>query len=134
MEDPLVILCAAEHPLLRGHTKRIVSIEELRRETWLLREPGSGTREIVEQILLPILHQLREGTRFGSTEAIKRAAAAGLGLTCLSRYAAEDHITLGRLVPLRTRLPRLTRQLYLIHHQAKVLTPKLMRFIEHCRK
>ncbi|HKT73520.1 MAG TPA: LysR family transcriptional regulator [Steroidobacteraceae bacterium] len=133
MQDPLVILCAAHHPLLRGRKKRVASIDDLRRETWLLREPGSGTREIVEQTLIPMLHPLREGTQFGSTEAIKRAAAEGLGLTCLSFYAAEDQIALGRLVPLRTRLPRLTRQLYLIHHEAKVLTPNLTRFIQHCR-
>jgi DNA-binding transcriptional LysR family regulator len=133
IEDELVIVCAPEHPLLRGNKKRRVTVDTLKNEPWLLREPGSGTRETVEQVLLPHLDQLREGMQFGSTEAIKHAAAAGLGLTCLSRCAVQDLITLGGLVPLKTTLPRLSRRFYLIHHDQKRFTRSLTQFITHCR-
>ena len=99
----------------------------------MLREPGSGTRESVEGALLPHLHQLREGMQFGSTEAIKQAAAEGLGLTCLSSYAVRDLITLGRVSPLKTTLPRPTRRFYLIHHPEKYFSSALNRFMTLCR-
>jgi DNA-binding transcriptional LysR family regulator len=133
IEDELIIVCAPTHPLLRGTKKRPVSVGSLREGSWLLREPGSGTRESVERALLPHLDELREGMQFGSTEAIKQAAAEGLGLTCLSRYAVEDLITLGRVLPLRTTLPRLTRRFYLIHHPQKYFSSALNEFVTHCR-
>jgi DNA-binding transcriptional LysR family regulator len=133
IEDELLIVCAPAHALLRGNKKRRVSDARLREGPWLLREPGSGTRESVEQALLPHLHQLREGSQFGSTEAIKQATAEGLGVTCLSRYAVQDLITLGRVVPLKTALPRLTRRFYLLHHPQKYFSSALSRFMTHCR-
>jgi DNA-binding transcriptional LysR family regulator len=79
MEDQLVIVCAPKHPLLREHGQERLSMKVLGQASWLLREPGSGTREAVEDALLPTLHRLPEPMQFGSTEAIKHAAVAGLG-------------------------------------------------------
>ncbi|MDB6001552.1 MAG: LysR family transcriptional regulator [Rhizobacter sp.] len=58
LEDELVIVCAPTHPLMREVTAGRVSLKLLRQAQWLLREPGSGTREAVEQALLPHLHAL----------------------------------------------------------------------------
>ena len=107
-------------------------VAELRAATWLLREPGSGTREAVEHALLPHLKQLHEGLRFGDTEAIKLACANGLGLTCLSIATVEDWLTSGRLVRLQTTLPRLVRPLFLIHHRRRQPSANLQRFVAHC--
>jgi DNA-binding transcriptional LysR family regulator len=68
----------------------------------------------------------------GSSEAIKNAAAAGLGLSCLSRAVVQDLVNAKRLVVLATRLPRLTRRFSLIHHRAKVLSEALRAFVVHC--
>jgi DNA-binding transcriptional LysR family regulator len=133
IEDELTVVCAPTHPFVRDGNKGRVNVGSLREGPWLLREPGSGTRESVEQALLPHLHQLQEGIRFGSTESIKQAAAAGLGVTCLSGYAVQDLITLGRVLPLKTTLPRLTRRFYLIHHPQKYFSSALQRFMAHCR-
>ena len=130
-EDDLVIVCAPTHPLAQHGTQR-VPLKALRQTRWLLREPGSGTREAVEQALLSHLHQLDGEMLPGSTEAIKQAAAEGLGLACLSHCAVEDLLTLGRLVVLETTLPRLTRRLYLIHHRRKRFSANLQRFVAHC--
>lgn len=130
--DELVVVRGNDFALRsRGGEKRM-SVSELREAPWLLREPGSGTREAVEHVLLPHLHQLREGMQFGGTEAIKQAAAAGLGLTCLSRYAVQDLLTLGKLRIVETTLPRLARRFYLIRHEQKRLTPTLQSFVKHC--
>ena len=111
-----------------------VPLKALRQARWLLREPGSGTREAVEQVLLPHLHHLNGDMQPGSTEAIKQAAAEGLGLACLSLCAVQDLVTLGRLVVLRTTLPRLARRFYLIQHRQKRLSGNLQRFMAHCEQ
>ncbi|WP_245149935.1 LysR substrate-binding domain-containing protein [Xanthomonas axonopodis] len=109
-----------------------VPLKALRQAHWLLREPGSGTREAVEQVLLPHLHYLHSDLQPGSTEAIKQAAAEGLGLACLSLCAVQDLVTLGRLVIVQTTLPRLTRRFYRIQHRQKCLSGNLQRFVAHC--
>lgn len=131
MQDELAILCAPQHPLARESER--IKLKALRQASWLLREPGSGTREAVEQALRPHLVQLSEDIQVGSTEAIKQAVAAGLGLTCLSLIAAKDVIVLGKLKVLETTLPRLVRTLYLIRHRQKQPTAGLERFMDHCR-
>jgi len=131
MEDELAILCAPLHPL--ALERRRINLKALRKASWLLREAGSGTREAVEQALRPHLLQLHEDIQVGSTEAIKQAVAAGLGLTCLSLAAVRDALTLGKLKVLDTTLPRLVRPFYLIHHRHKQVSTGLGRFMDHCR-
>ena len=133
-EDELVIVCAPAHPLLRGDPATRLNAAALRQAAWLLREPGSGTREAVEQVLQPHLHQLDEGLHFGGTEAIKQAAVEGLGFTCLSLFAVQDLVALGRLVHVRTTLPRLARRFWLIHHRRKQFSRSLAAFVDFCQQ
>jgi DNA-binding transcriptional LysR family regulator len=138
MTDELVIACSPRHPLARAHgarrgAGRKVTLAELRQATWLLREPGSGTREVVERVLQPHLHRLRTETDLGSAQAIMEAAAEGLGITCLSSHALGDMVRLERLVVLETTLPALRRTFYLIHHERRYMSPTLERFIAHCK-
>ncbi|APW36086.1 LysR family transcriptional regulator [Rhodoferax koreense] len=132
LEDELVVVCSAGHALLRGDADQRIPVGVLRQAPWLLREPGSGTREAVEHALLPHLHHLQAGMQLGSTEAIKQAAAEGLGLACLSLCAVQDLVTLGRLKVLNTALPRLRRRFYLVQHRQKRLSANLARFVAHC--
>lgn len=134
MEDELVIVAASTHVLVQHGMQARVPLKALRQARWLLREPGSGTREAVEHVLLPHLHHLNGGMQPGSTEAIKQAAAEGLGLACLSLCAVQDLVTLGRLVILRTTLPRLTRRFYLVYHRQKLMSGNLQRFVAHCER
>jgi DNA-binding transcriptional LysR family regulator len=131
-EEELAIVCAPSHALLRGDPARRLNVAALRQASWLLREPGSGTREAVEQALQPHLHQLDEGLRFGGTEAIKQAAVEGLGFTCLSLFAVQDLVTLGRLVRVQTTLPRLARRFWLLHHRRKQFSKSLAGFVDFC--
>jgi DNA-binding transcriptional LysR family regulator len=131
-EDELVVVAAPSHPLARAAKHRGLSIDLLAKAQWLLREPGSGTRVAVEQALLNHLPGLPSVMTLGSSEAIKNAAAAGLGLSCLSRSVVADLVSAKRLCVLNTRLPRLTRRFALIHHRRKLLSESLRKFIAHC--
>ena len=132
LRDQLVVVCAPDHVLARIARQKPVSLAELRQAPWLLREAGSGTREVVEQMLVPQLYQLRCSMRFGSNEAIKQAAASGLGISCLSLAVVSDLIELGRLVILDTALTGLERSLYLVHHSKKVFSSAMREFFEFC--
>jgi DNA-binding transcriptional LysR family regulator len=134
LDDELVIVAAPTHALVPDDARARVPLKALRQARWLLREPGSGTREAVEHVLLPHLHHLHGDMQPGSTEAIKQAAAEGLGLACLSLCAVQDLVTLGRLVVLPTTLPRLARRFYLIHHGQKRFSANLQRFVTHCER
>jgi len=138
--DDLLIVCAPQHAILDGSAvkgnaaaDKKISVKALREAEWLLREPGSGTREAVEQTLLPHLHHLRQSCEFGNSEAIKHATAAGLGISCLSRAVVADFLESGRLVEMNTTLPKLHRHFYLIHSREKILSLRLMQFLAFCR-
>lgn len=126
--DELVVVASPRHPLARSRRK--ASLESLRQAMWLLREPGSGTREVVEAALLPHLRRIQSEGEVASAEALKEAVAEGAGLACLSRRAVADLVKLGRLAILPTALPRLERDLYLIHHERRYFTPALQGFID----
>jgi DNA-binding transcriptional LysR family regulator len=134
IRDELIVVCAPDHPILAGAPQARVPLKALRDAGWLLREPGSGTRETVEHLLRPHLHYVRAAGEFGSAEAIKHAAAEGLGIACLSRYVVDDLLAVGRLVEARTTLPVLSRHFYLIHAQHKILSVRLQHFLEFCRR
>lgn len=130
-EDELVVVVAATDPLLRGRRKRTLSLQELSGATWLLREAGSGTREVINQLLTPHLSSLRLGVEFGNSEGIKRAVSSGLGITCLSRCVVEDLLRSGALVAPPTELPPLPRQFYIAVHERKRRTRGMDLLLEY---
>jgi DNA-binding transcriptional LysR family regulator len=131
LEDELVVVAAAGDPIVPRGRKQHITLDALSKATWLLREEGSGTRENINQLLIPYLNHLRPGIEFGNPEAIKRAAASGLGITCLSRVVVEDLLKTGELVAPPTELPKLTRRFYLVMHEQKKRTRGLDLLIGH---
>ena len=75
---------------------------------------------------------LKVGFELGSTEAIKRLAAAGAGLACLSRHAVTQALEHGELIALRTRLPVAQRRLAMVLRRDKRLGRATQDFIDHC--
>jgi DNA-binding transcriptional LysR family regulator len=133
IDDELVIVASPRHELARAAQQGRLGVRALRDAPWLLREPGSGTREAVEHALLPHLHALKPDLTLGSSEAIKNAVARGMGIACLSRSVVDDLVAAKRLVVLATTLPRLMRRYALVHHERKRLSAGLERFVAHCR-
>lgn len=133
IKDELIIVAAPGHELGFRTSRHKATPSLLANAKWLLRERGSGTREAVEAALIPHLHYMEEGGEFSSSEAIKHACAAGLGLACLSRSVVADLIALGRLAEVNTSLPKLSRNLYMVYSRKKTLSTSLKEFRDFCR-
>jgi DNA-binding transcriptional LysR family regulator len=128
LSDELVIVAAPGHPL----AARRASPRHLAEATWVVREPGSGTRQATDAWLLQHLHQVRVGFELGSTEAIKHVVASGLGLGFLSRFAVAQNLADGRLVELHTGLPKAVRKFAIVLHRKRVPGQVTIDFLAHC--
>ncbi len=128
LDDEMVILAAPGHPL----ANRCATARQLADATWVLREHGSGTRQITDEWLLTNLVRVRVGFELGSTEAIKRLVATSDALGCLSRYAVAQSVEDGHLVELRTRLPKAIRKFAIVLHREKRLSRATTDFLGHC--
>lgn len=129
LEDELVVFAAPDSPLAH----QPVTLEALAAAPWILREKGSGTREIVDYLLLAHLPQFHLEMELGNSEAIKHAVRHGLGISCLSRRVIAEQLQSGSLVEVRAPLPRLVRTLWRIHHRQKHLSSALTRFLDFCQ-
>lgn len=128
-EDELVVFASPKNPFLQ----QVVSLESLANQPWILREQGSGTREIVDYLLLSNLPQFRLGMELGNSEAIKHAVRHGMGISCLSRRVIAEQLESGSLVEVPVPLPPLIRTLYCIHHRQKHISKSLARFLQYCK-
>ena len=128
IEDELVVFAAPDSPFLEGE----LTLQRLAEAQWILREHGSGTREIVDYVLLSHLPAFQLGMELGNSEAIKHAVRHGLGISCLSRRVIAEQLEAGTLVELKLPLPRLTRTLWRIRHRQKHVSKALQRFIRYC--
>jgi DNA-binding transcriptional LysR family regulator len=126
LQDTLVLVAAPTHPLAQGQP---ATLADLREAVWLLREPGSGTRETTDQTLLPHLHAYRRNIELGSSEAMQHAAVHGLGIACLSRWVVQDKLAAGQLCCLATPWPTIQRQCHLVLPRNKQITPAVQSFI-----
>lgn len=102
VEDELVAVVSARAPELRG----LARAADLARVPLLVREPGSGTRAIVEEALAKAIgrgHARRSELEFGSNQSVKLAAVAGLGVAFVSRWSVRLEVAAGilRILPLR---------------------------------
>lgn len=129
LNDELVIFAAPDHPL----AGRRLELPALADAPWILRERGSGTRDIVDHLLLSRLPHFHLEMELGNSEAIKHAVRHGLGISCLSRRVVAEALALGTLVTLAPPLPPLYRTLYVVHHRQKHLSHALQRFIDYCQ-
>ena len=134
LQDELVVVASPTSALARSsEAGERIPLRTLREAVWLVREPGSGTREATDQGLLPHLLSYRRSIELGSSEAIKHAAAEGLGVACLSSWVVDELIETGRLARISTTLPRLLRQCHLVVHRQKQPTLALQAFVEQAR-
>ena len=125
-DDQLVIIAAPDHPWV-GKDK--VGQQELVKAEWIMRETGSGTREVFEHALGVPLKQLPAIIELGHTEAIKKAVEADLGVSCLSRLAVQRELDLGVLVAIPTPLD-LSRSLTLLLPDSEYQSPLLKAGLE----
>lgn len=126
LRDELVLVASPGHSLAGVQP---IAIEALRKAVWLVREQGSGTREASDAAVLPHLGGYQRSIEMGSSEAIRNAAALGLGIACLSRFVIDDFVRDGRLKVLDSEMPYTDRQCYWVVHRDKHFTPALKAFV-----
>ncbi|MBT9488476.1 MAG: LysR family transcriptional regulator [Rubrivivax sp.] len=127
-DDELVVVAGPRHPL----AGRVATARQLGDATWVLREHGSGTRQVTDAWLMQHLPQVHVGHELGSTEAIKRVVAEGAGLACLSHHAVASELADQRLVVVRCRLPAPRRLLATVLRQDRTPGETTLRFLRHC--
>ncbi len=128
--DELVVFCAPAHPLA---SRGSATLAELAGEAWIVREPGSGTRETLDQALRHHHSALNIRLELEHTEAIKRAVEFGLGIGCISRLALREAFRRGSLVAIETSELDLRRDFQFLWQRRKFQTAGMREFIDLCR-
>lgn len=125
MENPLVVIAPPNHPLA-GRQK--IPLAELQKETFVVREPGSGTFIAMERFFTEHGVNFTTGMEMTSNEAIKQAVEAGLGLGIVSIHTLELELDTGRLITLDVDMFPILRHWYVVHRKGKRLSPVAMAF------
>jgi DNA-binding transcriptional LysR family regulator len=119
MDNLLVPIAHPEHPLA-GRQK--IPLEDLATERFLMREPGSGTRSATERRFAERGLKVSVYMELGSTEAIKQAVMAGLGVSVQSTSSLRLELETGRIVALDVVGFPLRRKWHAVHLQGKHLS------------
>jgi len=123
-QDELVLAVPARHPWAK---QREISAADLLNEPFVLREAGSGTRQVMEHYLSQALGnrqpELNIAAELGSSTAVKAAVIAGMGVTVISSRAVEEEVKAGRLAVVQIDNLAPPRSFYLIHDNRRNLAP-----------
>ncbi len=126
-QDELVLITTPASPFA---SKKRLTLKSVYTEPFILREPGSGTRTVLTEALdARGLRPLTPFMELGSTEAIKQAVAAGLGIAFVSEHTIKLELAthLLRRVPLTDFT--LTRPLYIVYPRQKRLSRAAQMFL-----
>ena len=126
--DRLCVFAAADHPLANS----TASHDALRQAAWILREKGSGTREVFDRARTNAMLPITAAFELEQPEAIRQCVRAGLGLGCLSILELKDAFQAGWLAPVHTPFLDLDRPFQIILHRDKHLSPGLRAILALC--
>ncbi len=129
--DELVAIAAPGHPALARAPLPARALQSL---PLLMREPGSGSRDVVEAALLERGLRVHPIMSLGSTEALKNAVLHGLGVAIVSRLTVEYELRTGRLAELALLDLRIRRDLHLVALRDKRMSPAAAEFIKLLRR
>jgi len=119
-DNPHIIIAPPGHPLAR---RTAIPLAAFADELFLVREKGSGTRNLMERHFGQAGLELRIGMEIASNETIKQAVMAGLGIAFLSAHTVASELGDGRLVALDAEGLPLLRTWYLVKHRERRLLP-----------
>jgi len=128
--DELVVFCAPDHPFAE---KRILNDRDLVQAHWIVREPGSGTRQAFERAMQGILPDLQVALELQHTEAIKSAVKAGLGVGCVSRVALADAFRHKSLVACDVPRRSFRRHFFFLLRRDKFKSVAIRAWLAMCR-
>lgn len=133
IEDYLVLVCSSKHPFAQREN---ICIKELENEKFIVREKGSGTRELFEEFMKEYNIGINIAWECNNSEAIKNAVLANRGLSVLSARLVEKEIKNGlvKVVPIKDCIDKkdsiLHRKFTLAVHKNKFISPALISVID----
>ncbi len=131
--DELVVIVPPLHPFTK---KKEVSIYDVAKEPFILREEGSGTRQTIEKYLNKHginTHDIKASMMLGSTEAIKEAVESGIGISIVSRWAARKENKYGSLKLLSLKEEKFFRDFSLISHKNAIVSHAVDEFLVYLK-
>lgn len=134
MDDEMFLVVPEGHKWTK---RRGITVEDLVNEPFVMREPGSGTRKSMEELLGKSGHwvgELNVVAEMGSTEAVRQAIKAGLGVSILSECAVADELASGTLKKVRIKGVSFPRAFYLISHKYRTQSPACRAFINFLKR
>ena len=126
-DHPHVIIAPTGHRLAR---KSRIALADLAEETFLMREPGSGTRGLMEQLFETARVRPKIGMAMSSNETIKQAVIAGLGIAFISAHTVATELDERRLVTLDVVGLPVVRQWFVLSRKDKILLPPARAMLE----
>lgn len=130
MDDELVAICPPDSPFSPGQT---IPLETFMQQSFLLRERGSGTREVFDRVIEQAGYSVSPIWEAMSTTALVRAVSSGLGVAVLPARMVRGAISSKQVIPVRVETLSFHRRFFIIHHRQKYLTASMQAFIELCR-
>jgi DNA-binding transcriptional LysR family regulator len=124
--DVMKLIAAPDHAFARAAGP--IDPKRIENEVLIVREPGSGSREVVTQALAAHGIEPPRTLEIGSTAAIKQVVAAGLGISIVSVVAVEDQVQLGRLKVLDLDDLKIERTLWQLKLPGRVAMPAARAF------
>lgn len=118
LDDELILIVSKNHPLAGVSINPNRMADELKDVPFIIREEGSGTRLAVEKALEKLNFKPLNTITLGSTQAIKEAVEANLGVTMLSKWTLRKELKLGSIKPIRC-CDATKRGFYLLLHKDK---------------
>jgi DNA-binding transcriptional LysR family regulator len=119
-DHPHVIIAAPDHPLAK---LRMIKPERLADEMFLTREPGSGTRDLMEKFFNGAGIAPRIGMQISSNETIKQAVIAGLGIAFISGHTIDSGLVTKSLIVLPVEGLPIIRQWCVVHLRQRRMMP-----------
>ncbi|MGA1874128.1 MAG: selenium metabolism-associated LysR family transcriptional regulator [bacterium] len=131
--DELLLAFSPAHFSVLGES---VTVEELKSLPLIVREKGSGTRQLVEKVLAQAglsLSELQIVAEMGGLEVVKRAVLSGIGVSFISKVALEFEIKAGLLKAAPLSHWPCTRNFYLVRLLDRTLSPTALAFWDYAR-
>ena len=130
MEDRLSVVASPRGGFRQGQK---LTLEEFRKQRFLLRERGSGTREAFDKAIAIAGISVRPIWEATSTTALVNAVINDLGIAILSHRMIQGALERGLVITLGVEGMDFRRSFYIIHHRDKYLPPTARAFLDICR-
>lgn len=129
MDDELVLVSGVSHPLVKKGT---VTLWDINNMEFIVREEGSGTRELFESVMASNGVNWQVCGVYNNAETIKNTVATGFAISVMSRMAVEKEVRRNELAIVDIEGMYFKRQFIIAYHKKKYISPILHKFIQLC--